>query len=73
MDEQRYTRDDAEVEEIVRVLRSYDCLTRHNLLEFVAGDHWPDHQFEAALKRGVRAGRIRKLADDLYELGESER
>jgi hypothetical protein len=63
---------DAEVTQVVRVLRSFGVLTRHAICERVGGERWPDHQFEATLKQGVREGRIRALGDDLFELGERE-
>ena len=72
-EQKRRTRADAEVEDLVRVLRSFDVLTREALCERAGGSNWPDHQFEFVLKLAISQGRIRKLADGLYELGEAER
>lgn len=61
-----------EIDDLVRTLRSYGVLTRHDLCECSHGSHWREFRFEAALKNGVREGRIRELTDGLYELGERE-
>ena len=64
---------DAEVEMLVRALRSYGVLTRDRLAEAAHADHWTGPIFEMALAQGVAERRIKRLGDGLYELGESER
>lgn len=65
-------RTNVEVGDLCRALRSCGVLTTERLRELSGASHWPDHNYAAALKRGVSERRIRKLGDDLYELGEAE-
>jgi hypothetical protein len=65
---------DAEVQDLVRALRSYGVLTRARLAELSGAIHWSSElAFENALRAAVTAGRINKLTDDLFELSERER
>jgi hypothetical protein len=65
-----HTRQEAEVEDIVRALRGYRVLTRARLLEVCGAAHWTDTGASRALARAVSSGRIRQLGDDLYEIAE---
>ena len=65
-----HSRQEAEVEEIVRALRGYGVLTRARLLDVCRATHWSDAGAKRALARAVSTGRIRQLGDDLYEIGE---
>ena len=65
-----HTRQDAEVEHIVRALRGYGVLTRARLLEVCGAAHWSDSGAKRALALAVSSGRIRQLGDDLYEIAE---
>jgi hypothetical protein len=67
-----HSRQDAEVEEIVRVLSSYRVLTRRRLSEFCGGAHWSDAGFTQALARATSSGRVRRLGEDLYEISETD-
>lgn len=70
----RHSRLDAEVDEIVHVLRSYGVLTGPTLAALIGARHWNgESPFGLALKRGIALGRVRRLGDDLYELTEAER
>jgi hypothetical protein len=51
-----------------RILESYGVLTVERLREFAHADRW-EVPFELTLKRATRAGRVRRLAEDLYEAG----
>lgn len=66
-----HTRQEAEVEDMVRALRGYGVLTRARLLDVCGATHWSDAGARRALARAVSTGRIRQLGDDLYEIGES--
>jgi hypothetical protein len=65
-----HSRQEAEVEDIVRALRGYGVLTRARLLDVCRATHWSDAGAKRALARAVSTGRIRQLGDDLYEIGE---
>jgi hypothetical protein len=65
-----HSREDAEVERIVRALRGYGVLTRARLLEVCGAAHWSDAGFTRALARAVSTGRIKRLGNDLYETTE---
>jgi hypothetical protein len=64
------SRQEAEVEDIVRALRGYGMLTRARLLDVCRATHWSDAGAKRALARAVSTGRIRPLGDDLYEIAE---
>jgi lipoyl-dependent peroxiredoxin len=66
-----HSRQEAEVEDIVRALRGYGVLTRARLLDICGAAHWSDHGAKRALARAVSSGRIRQLGDDLYEIAET--
>jgi len=61
---------DPEVDDLVRALRSYGVLTRGGLREFAGAYHWPDHNFGAALERGLAEGSIKRLGASLYDVGD---
>ena len=61
---------DPEVDELVRALRSYGVLTRGALREFSGAFRWPDHNFGAALERGIAEGSIKSLGASLYDVGD---
>jgi len=63
-----HSRQEAEIEEIVRALRNYGVLTRPRLAELCGSAHWADHGFKSALRQAVATGRVRRLGDDLYEV-----
>jgi hypothetical protein len=50
------------------VLLGHRSLTRHALYELSHAEHW-HVPFDVALRRAVRAGRVRRLTDDLYAAG----
>jgi hypothetical protein len=64
------SRQEAEVEDIVRALRGYGVLTRARLLDVCGAAHWSDAGARRALARAVSIGRIRQLGDDLYEIAK---
>jgi hypothetical protein len=65
---------DAEVQDLVRTLRSYGVLTKARLAELSGAIHWSSETvFENALRTAVASGRITKLGDELFELSEPER
>jgi osmotically inducible protein OsmC len=66
-----HSREEAEIEDIVRALRSYGVLTRARLLDICGAAHWSDSGARRALARAVSSGRVRQLGDDLYEIAES--
>jgi hypothetical protein len=65
-----HSRQEAEIEELVRALRGYGVLTRARLLDVCGATHWSDAGARRALARAVSTGRIRQLGDDLYEISE---
>jgi hypothetical protein len=65
-----HSRQEAEIEDIVRALRGYGVLTRARLLDVCRATHWSDAGAKRALARAVSSGRIRQLGDDLYEIAE---
>jgi hypothetical protein len=65
-----HSREEAEVEEIVRALRGYRVLTRARLADVCGAAHWSDSGFRRALAQAVSTGRVRRLGDDLYEISE---
>jgi hypothetical protein len=65
-----HTRQEAEVDDIVRALRGYGVLTRARLLEVCGAAHWSDTGARRTLALAVSSGRIRQLGDDLYEIAE---
>ena len=67
----RHSRQEVEVEDIVRALRGYRVLTRDRLVEVCGAAHWSDSGFRQALARAVSTGRVRQLGDELYETTES--
>jgi hypothetical protein len=60
---------DAEVDNLVATLRDYGVLARDALRERSGASHWTGAAFEDALRRGVERGSIKRLGDDLYEVG----
>jgi hypothetical protein len=65
-----HSRQEAEVEDIVRALRRYGVLTRARLLDVCGAAHWSDTGARRAIAQAVASGRIRRLGDDLYEISE---
>lgn len=65
-----HSREEAEVETIVRALREYGVLTRGRLAEAVGAVHWSDAGFRRSLAQAVSSGRVRRLGDDLYEVSD---
>jgi hypothetical protein len=65
-----HSRHEAEVEDIVRALRTYGVLTRARLLDVCGAAHWSDAGGRRALARAVSSGRIKQLGDDLYEIAK---
>ncbi len=65
-----HSRMEAELEELTKVLRSFGVLTYHNLKELSGARRWGGPHFDHVLHEGIRAGRIRKLGDELYELAD---
>jgi lipoyl-dependent peroxiredoxin len=63
-----HSRNEAEVEDIVRALRTYGVLTRARLLDVCGAAQWSDLGGRRALARAVSSGRIKQLGDDLYEI-----
>jgi hypothetical protein len=51
-----------------RLLETYGVLTGARLRELAAADGW-HVPYELTLKRALAAGRVRRLAADLYEAG----
>ena len=66
-----HTRSEAAVETLARVLGSYGVLTGEWLRELSGARFWRGPSFDAVLEEALRAGRIRRLGDGLYELDES--
>jgi hypothetical protein len=50
------------------VLEHYGVLTRDSLRELAGASHW-QVPFDVVLRRATRAGRVRRLSDDLFEPG----
>ena len=71
--EDRPTRIEYEVEDLVRVLRDYGVLTRDDLRERSGAREWSDDSFAAVLRRAVDQGSIKELGDGLFELGAQAR
>jgi hypothetical protein len=67
--EDRPTRIDYEVDDLVRVLRDFGALTHDDLRERSGARDWSDTSFAAVLRRAVDQGSIRDLGDGLFELG----
>jgi osmotically inducible protein OsmC len=65
-----HSRQEAEVEDVVRTLSGYGVLTRARLLELCGAAHWSDGGGRRAVADAVSSGRIRQLGDDLYEIAE---
>jgi hypothetical protein len=65
-----HSRQEAEVEAVVSALRGYGALTRARLAEISGAVHWSDAGFRRALDQAVSSRMIRRLGDDLYEIGE---
>jgi lipoyl-dependent peroxiredoxin len=65
-----HSRQEAEVEDVVRALRGYGVLTRARLLDACGAAHWSDSGAKRALAHAVSSGRIRQLGEDLYEIAE---
>ena len=65
-----HSRQQAEVEDVVRTLRGYGVLTRARLLELCGAGHWSDGGGRRAVADAVSSGRIRQLGDDLYEIAD---
>ena len=65
-----HSRQDAEVEDVVRTLSGYGVLTRARLLELCGAAHWSDGGGRRAVADAVSRGRIRQLGDDLYEIAD---
>ena len=65
-----HSRQDAEVEHVVRTLRGYGVLTRARLLELCGAGHWSDGGGRRAVADAVSSGRVRRLGDDLYEIAD---
>jgi hypothetical protein len=60
----------AEVDDLVRILRTEGALTREELLERSGAKDWREQSFDGALHDGIAAGSIRELGANLYEVGE---
>ena len=71
--EDRPTRIDYEVDDLVRVLRNYGVLTRDDLRERSGARDWSDDSFAAVLRRAVDQGSIKDLGDGLFEVGPQAR
>ena len=61
---------EAEVRQLMRALRGYGVLTRDRLYEAAGAESWNTGTFDGALAAAVRAGEIKRLDGDLYELPE---
>jgi hypothetical protein len=67
----RPVRLDAEIEEIVHILRRYGVMPVQRVATLAGADYWhADSHFGRALERAVTLKRIRRLGVDLYELTE---
>lgn len=65
-----HSRQEAEIEDVVRTLSGYGVLTRARLLELCGAAHWSDRGGRRAVADAVSSGRIRELGDDLYEIAD---
>jgi hypothetical protein len=65
-----HSRQEAEIEDIVRAIRGYRVLTRARLLDVCGAAHWSDAGARRALALAVSSARIRQLGNDLYEIAE---
>ena len=65
-----HSRQEVEVEDVVRTLRSYGVLTRARLLDLCGAAHWSDGGGRRAVADAVSSGRIRQLGDDLYAIAD---
>jgi lipoyl-dependent peroxiredoxin len=65
-----HSRQEAEVEDVVRTLRGYGVLTRARLLDLSGAGHWSFGGGRRAIADAVSSGRIRQLGDDLYEIAD---
>lgn len=65
-----HSRQEAEVDDIVRALRMYRVLTRARLRELCGAEHWSDAGFKRALAHAISTGKVRQLDGDLYETTE---
>jgi osmotically inducible protein OsmC len=65
-----HSRQEAEVEDVVRTLRRYGVLTRARLLDLCGAAHWSDGGGRRAVADAVSSGRIRQLGDDLYVIAD---
>jgi hypothetical protein len=71
--EDRPTRIDYEVDDLVRVLRDFGVLTRDDLRERSGARDWSDDSFAAVLGRAVAEGSIKDGGEGLFELGPQAR
>jgi 3-phenylpropionate/trans-cinnamate dioxygenase ferredoxin reductase subunit len=65
-----HSRQEAEVNDVVRALRGYRVLSRERLVEVCGASYWSDRGFRRALDQAISSGRVRRLGDDLYEITE---
>lgn len=68
-----HSRAEAEVDDIVRALRTHGVLTRARLMEACGAAHWSDAGGRRALARAVSSGKIKRLGDDLYAIAKPSR
>ena len=66
----RDLRNDPELADLLRALRSSGVMTREQLFERSGARHWHDQGFPDALRRGVAGGIIKELDANLFEVGE---
>lgn len=59
---------DARQRRLRRTLQTHGVLTREGLYDLSHAENWRV-PFGVALTRAIRAGRVRRLAADLYEAG----
>jgi osmotically inducible protein OsmC len=65
-----HSRQEAEVDDVVRTLSGYGVLTRARLLELCGAAQWSDGGGRRAVADAVSSGRIRQLGEDLYEIAD---
>lgn len=58
----------AGAQHLTRIVTPYRVLTRDDLAALAGVEEWRDADFEAALKRAVDLGLLRRLGDDMYEV-----